>query len=162
MDSQQYPNNDQQYPNNDQQAPQQPQYQPPQAPNYPQPPVYPQEPVQQPGKGLAVGALVCGILSLAFIFLALCTSFLLFFIGVPFALFALISGIVGVVLAVNAKKQGFVGGMNTAGLVMSCIGLALGALVFICCVGCIGCVGCAVSNGNLKGFDLQDIFSGLM
>ena len=67
MDNQQYPNNNQQAPQQPQyQAPQpqQPQYQPPQAPNYPQPPMYPQGPVQQPGKGLAVGALVCGIVVL--------------------------------------------------------------------------------------------------
>lgn len=129
----------QQYPNNNQQAPQQPQYQapqyqPPQAPNYPQPPMYPQGPVQQPGKGLAVGSLVCGIVGLVFIWF-----------GVS-AIISLIAGIVGIILSVNAKKQGFIGGMNTAGLVMSIISACLGGIVFIACVSLVGCAGCVASN----------------
>ena len=101
----------QQYPNNNQQAPQ---YQPPQAPNYLQPPVYPQGPVHQPGKGLAVGALVCGIVSLVLSWMG--------------GLLGVVAGIVGIILSVQAKKQGFVGG-----LVMSIIGLALGGILFFAC-----------------------------
>ena len=123
MDNQQYPNNNQQAPQQPQyqapQQPQQPQYQPPQAPNYPQPPMYPQGPVQQPGKGLAVGALVCGIVSLVLSWMG--------------GLLGVVAGIVGIILSVQAKKQGFVGGMNTAGLVMSIIGLALGGILFFAC-----------------------------
>ena len=128
MDNQQYPNNNQQAPQqpqyqapqyNQPQQPQQPQYQPPQAPNYPQPPMYPQGPVQQPGKGLAVGALVCGIVSLVLSWMG--------------GLLGVVAGIVGIILSVQAKKQGFVGGMNTAGLVMSIIGLALGGILFFAC-----------------------------
>lgn len=125
MDNQQYPNNNQQAPQQPQyqapqyNQPQQPQYQPPQAPNYPQPPVYPQGPVHQPGKGLAVGALVCGIVSLVLSWMG--------------GLLGVVAGIVGIILSVQAKKQGFVGGMNTAGLVMSIIGLALGGILFFAC-----------------------------
>ena len=137
----------QQYPNNNQQAPQQPQYQAPQynqpqqpqyqPPNYPQPPMYPQGPVQQPGKGLAVGALVCGIVGLVFVWFGYS------------ALISLIVGIVGIILSVNAKKQGFIGGMNTAGLVMSIISAALGGIVFIACVSIVGCAGCIASNPSM-------------
>ncbi|MCI5924310.1 MAG: hypothetical protein SOR38_02630 [Oscillospiraceae bacterium] len=141
MDNQQYPNNNQQAPQQPQyqapQQPQQPQYQPPQAPNYPQPPMYPQGPVQQPGKGLAVGALVCGIVGLVFVWFGYS------------ALISLIVGIVGIILSVNAKKQGFIGGMNTAGLVMSIISAALGGIVFIACVSIVGCAGCIASNPSM-------------
>ena len=143
MDNQQYPNNNQQAPQQPQyQAPQynqppQPQYQPPQAPNYPQPPMYPQGPVQQPGKGLAIGSLVCGIVGLVFVWFGYS------------ALISLIAGIVGIILSVNAKKQGFIGGMNTAGLVMSIISAALGGIVFIACVSLLGCAGCIASNPDM-------------
>lgn len=140
MDNQQYPNNNQQAPQQPQyQAPQynqppQPQYQPPQTPNYPQPPMYPQGPAEQPGKGLAIGSLVCGIVGLVFVWFGYS------------ALISLIAGIVGIILSVNAKKQGFIGGMNTAGLVMSIISAALGGIVFIACVSVLGCAGCIASN----------------
>lgn len=124
----------QQYPNNNQQAPQYSQPQPPQAPNYPQQPMYPQGPAEQPGKGLAIGSLVCGIVGLVFVWFGYS------------ALISLIAGIVGIILSVNAKKQGFVGGMNTAGLVMSIISAALGGIVFIACVSVLGCAGCIASN----------------
>ena len=140
MDNQQYPNNNQQAPQQPQyQAPQynqppQPQYQPPQAPNYPQPPMYPQGPAEQPGKGLAIGSLVCGIVSLVFCWTG-CV-----------AIISLITGIVGIILSVNAKKQGFIGGMSTAGLVMSIIGLIFGGITFIACVSCGNCMGCMMSS----------------
>ena len=124
----------QQYPNNNQQPPQYSQPQPPQAPNYPQQPMYPQGPAEQPGKGLAIGSLVCGIVGLVFVWFGYS------------ALISLIAGIVGIILSVNAKKQGFVGGMNTAGLVVSIISAALGGIVFIACVSVLGCAGCIASN----------------
>ena len=136
MDNQQYPNNNQQAPQQPQyQAPQynqppQPQYQPPQAPNYPQPPMYPQGPVQQPGKGLAIGSLVCGIVSLVLSWMG--------------GLLGVVAGIVGIILSIQAKKQGFVGGMNTAGLVMSIIGLALGGILFFACTLPTACTACAM------------------
>lgn len=96
--------------------------------------MYPQGPVQQPGKGLAIGSLVCGIVGLVFVWFGYS------------ALISLIAGIVGIILSVNAKKQGFIGGMNTAGLVMSIISAALGGIVFIACVSLLGCAGCIASN----------------
>ncbi|HIT57025.1 MAG TPA: hypothetical protein IAA94_03600 [Candidatus Galloscillospira stercoripullorum] len=80
----------------------------------------------QPGKGAATGSLVCGIISVV-----------LWFFGYS-ALLSVILGIVGLVLASKAKKEGFVGGMQTAGFVLSIIGLIGGALVFVACVACVG------------------------
>lgn len=133
MDNQQYPNNNQQAPQQPQyqapqyNQPQQPQYQPPQAPNYPQPPMYPQGPAEQPGKGLAIGSLVCGIVGLVFVWFGYS------------ALISLIAGIVGIILSVNAKKRGFVGGINTAGLVLSIIGLVCGFITIVA-TACSACL----------------------
>ena len=136
MDNQQFPNNNNN--NNQYQAPQyqQPQYQ--QAPQYQQPqyqqaPQYQQpyqQPVNQPGKGLAIASLVCGVF---------------FWFGVS-AFISLLAGIAGIILAVNAKKQGFVGGMLTAGLVLSIIGTVVGGIVFVACAVVLGSLGCAASS----------------
>ena len=140
MDNQQFPNNNNN--NNQYQAPQyqQPQYQ--QTPQYQQPqyqqaPQYQQpyqQPVNQPGKGLAIASLVCGIASCVF-----------FWFGVS-AFISLLAGIAGIILAVNAKKQGFVGGMLTAGLVLSIIGTVVGGIVFVACAVVLGSLGCAASS----------------
>ena len=129
-------NND--FNNNQQQPYQQQSYQnpPPQGP-YQQ---YPGNP-NPPGKGAATGSLVCGIISLA----------IAVFLGwTVFACIAgLILGIVGAVLAVNSKKQGFTGGSRTAGLVMSIIGTVLNGIVFGVCLACSVCVGVAGGLGSL-------------
>lgn len=104
----------------------------------------PQPQGPQPGQGAATGSLVCGIISLVASVVFGWTAFL--------ALAALVVGIVGVVLAVNAKKQGYSGGMQTAGLVLSIIGACLGGIVFISCVACI-CVGNAIA----EGYDPSDL-----
>lgn len=80
----------------------------------------------QPGKGAATGSLVCGIISVVLWFFVYST------------LLSVILGIVGLVLSSKAKKEGFVGGMQTAGFVLSIIGLIGGALVFVACVACVG------------------------
>ena len=156
MDNQQFPNNNN---NNQYQAPQQPQYQntqqyqapqyqqpqyqqqapqyqqpqyQQQAPQYQQP--YGQPPMNQPGKNLAIASLVCGIASCVF-----------FWFGVS-AFISLAAGIAGIILAVNAKKQGFVGGMVTAGLVLSIVGTVIGGIVFASCVALLGSVGCVTSS----------------
>ena len=64
-----------------------------------------QEPVQQPKNGLAIAALVCG----------------LFAMFIPIPVLDMVAGIVGIVLAVQARKSG-VGGLAIAGLVVSIIG----------------------------------------
>lgn len=100
----------------------------------------------QPGQGAATGSLVCGIISLVAGIVLGWTTYL--------ALAGLVIGIVGVVLAVNAKKQGYSGGMQTAGLVLSIIGAVISGIVFISCVACI-CVGSAIVNS----YDYDDIES---
>ena len=75
-----------------------------------------------PGKGAATASLVLGIISVV-----------LWFFGYS-ALVSVILGIVGLILAGNAKKAGFNGGIRTAGFVLSLIGLIGGAIFFVACV----------------------------
>ena len=98
---------------------------------------YPSNQGDQPGKGQAIGSLICGIVSVVF-----------WFFGVT-AILSLIIGIVGMVLASMAKKQGFSGGMQTAGFVLSLLGVIFGAIIFVSCVVCAGVLGAA---GALGGF----------
>ena len=91
-----------------------------------------------PGKGAATASLVLGIMSVV-----------LWFFGYS-ALVSVILGIVGLILAGNAKKAGFVGGMQTAGFVLSLIGLIGGAIFFVACVACVGAVGAAGSSDALR------------
>jgi len=84
---------------------------------------------QQPGNGMATAALVVGIVALG-----------LYWINWFIPFLEVVVGIVGIVLAINAKKQGFVGGKNTAGLVCSIIAVALGGISWIACtIACIAC-----------------------
>ena len=85
------------------------------------------------GKNLAVGSLVCGILSLVCIF---------FGYG---ALVGLILGIVAIVLAVNAKKNGFEDGMQKAGLILGIIGTVLCGITFVGGALCAGVLAAASS-----------------
>lgn len=84
---------------------------------------------EKKSNGFAIAALVLGIVSIVFSFIGL--SWL-----------GLIIGIVGIVLAVVAKKKNPTG-MATAGLVLSIIGTIFCALIFIACAACIGAVGTA-------------------
>ncbi|MCD8331939.1 MAG: hypothetical protein LUB63_05350 [Oscillospiraceae bacterium] len=84
-----------------------------------------------PGKGAATGSLVCGIISVVIAW---------FGWG---AIAGIVVGIIGLVMATNAKKAGFDSGMRTAGFVLSLIGLILSAVVFVSCVACTSAVGCA-------------------
>ena len=97
-----------------------------------------------PGKGAATASLVLGIISVV-----------LWFFGYS-ALVSVILGIVGLILAGNAKKAGFNGGIRTAGYVLSLIGLIGGALFFVACVACVGALGAADATG---AFD--DLFSNM-
>lgn len=65
-----------------------------------------------PGKNKAIVALVLGILSIVMCFPVL--------------------GIVGIVLANSAKKEGFTEGLQKAAFIVSIIGTALGAVTFAC------------------------------
>ena len=82
-----------------------------------------------PGKGAATASMVLGIISVV-----------LWFFGFS-AIVSVILGVVGLILAGNAKKAGFMGGIRTAGFVLSLIGLIGGALVFIACVAVVGAIG---------------------
>ena len=84
-----------------------------------------------PGKGAATASMVLGIISVV-----------LWFFGYS-ALVSVILGIVGLILAGNAKKAGFVGGIQTAGFVLSLIGLIGGAIFFVACIACGGAIGAA-------------------
>lgn len=84
-----------------------------------------------PGKNAAIGSLVCGIVSIVF-----------WFFGIT-SILSLILGIVGLVLASNAKKAGFEGSLRTAGFVLSIIGTVFGALIFVSCIACAGVLGAA-------------------
>ena len=97
-----------------------------------------------PGKGAATASLVLGIISVV-----------LWFFGYS-ALVSVILGIVGLILAGNAKKAGFNGGIRTAGFVLSLIGLIGGAIFFVACVACVGALGAADATG---AFD--DLFSNM-
>lgn len=91
-----------------------------------------------PGKGAATASMVLGIISVV-----------LWFFGYS-ALVSVVLGIVGLILAGNAKKAGFVGGMQTAGFVLSLIGLIGGAIFFVACVACVGAIGAAGSSDALR------------
>lgn len=82
-----------------------------------------------PGKGAATASMVLGIISVV-----------LWFFGYS-AIVSVILGVVGLILAGNAKKAGFMGGIRTAGFVLSLVGLIGGALVFIACVAVVGAIG---------------------
>lgn len=89
------------------------------------------------GKNLAIGSLVCGIISL-----------ILSFTGITFygPLVGLILGIVAIVLAVNAKKQGFTEGMQKAAMVIAIIGTILCGITFTACALCVGAANALVSG----------------
>lgn len=93
-------------------------------------------------KNMGIAALVLGIVSCAF-----CWS------GIVSILF-LACGIVGIVLAVKAKKEYEAAGqkapgMVTAGLVLSIIGVALCAILFLTvglAAACVGCAACSAAG----------------
>lgn len=84
-----------------------------------------------PGKGAAIGSLVCGIVSIVF-----------WFFGVT-SILSLVLGVVGLVLASNSKKAGFV---------LSIIGTVFGALIFVSCIACAGVLGAAGGLSALSGY----------
>ena len=67
----------------------------------------------QPGSNAAVGALICGIMSLIFVFVG------------SLSIVGVIMGIIGVSLSAAAKKRGDRSGTRVGGLVTSIIGLII-------------------------------------
>lgn len=92
-----------------------------------------------PGKGAATASLVLGIIAVV-----------LWFFGMT-SILSVILGIIGLILAGNAKKAGFVGGTQTAGFVLSLIGLIGGAITFLACVACVGALGSSASMAGIDG-----------
>ena len=74
---------------------------------------------KQPGQGAATGSLVCGIIAVVCWFFGYTT------------IVSLILGIIGLVMASKAKKEGYVGGMRTAGFGHYLIGLIVGGIVLV-------------------------------
>ncbi len=72
-------------------------------------------PAYEPGKGLAIASMVCGIVSFFF--------------------FGLILSIVALVLGLVAKNKGYTGGMATAGVATGSVALGLSLLTMIACGG---------------------------
>ena len=79
-----------------------------------------------PGYGKAVASLVLGIIGV-----------ILWFFGFS-TIISMILGIIGLVLASASKKEGFDGGIRTAGFILSLIALIGGVIAFVACVACIG------------------------
>ena len=86
------------------------------------------------GHGLAIGSLVCGIIGIV-----------LWFFGYT-CLISVVLGIVGLVLAENAKKEGNTEGIRTAGFIVSLIALIIGIIItiYLCLV--VALVGTAVNG----------------
>jgi len=113
QDNQFNQNYNQQY-NQSQQPDQPPSYTPP---GYSYPP-HTTGPV--PGKGAAIAALVLGICAII--------------MPIPYVNLAM--GIVGIAMAVMAKKAGYNRGLATAGLVLSIIGTVFGAVIVLSFAAC--------------------------
>ncbi len=79
-----------------------------------------------PGKSDAIGSMVLGIIAIVFLFFGWSS------------VISVIMSIIGLILASNAKKKGYTGGMQTAGFVLCIINLFGGILIFIACVACTG------------------------
>lgn len=82
-----------------------------------------------PGKSQATASLVLGIVAVV-----------CWFLGYS-AILSVVCGIIGLMLAGKAKKDGFEGGVRSAGYILSLIGLIGGGVIFISCVACAGTLG---------------------
>ena len=97
----------------------------------------PNVPNAQPGKGKAIAGLVLGILAVSSTWIP--------FIGI----LGLVMGIVGLVLAAGAKKDGLVGGLQTAAFVLALIGVILGGILFFACSIPAACLVCTAASTGI-------------
>ena len=120
-------------------------------PDYNQQGSYQQDPYGQPygqpaqklpGQGAATAALILGIIGMV---CALCLTFGIISVG---------CGIAGVIVAGNAKKQGYQGSMRTVGFILSLLSLIFGALEIVACIGCIGVI--SASGGRTAPYILDE------
>lgn len=88
-----------------------------------------------PGKGAATASMVLGIIGVV-----------CWFFGVS-SIVSVVVGIIGLILASNSKKAGFVSGVRTAGFVLSLISLIGGSIIFVSCAGVLGA---AAGSGALN------------
>lgn len=82
--------------------------------------------VNDRGKKFAITSLILGIASIVFCFFGISS------------VVSVGAGIVGIIMAIKAKNEGFVGGMRTAGFVTSIVGLSLGAIMLLFMIICGG------------------------
>ncbi|MGM9680424.1 MAG: hypothetical protein ACI3XR_02855 [Eubacteriales bacterium] len=91
-----------------------------------------------PGKGMAIAGMVLGIISCVIAWFAWIN------------ILGLITGIIGLILAVKGRKQlksaGAPTGIGTAGLVLAVIGTVLAGIGFLSCTVCLACVGAGLSE----------------
>jgi len=94
-----------------------------------------------PGKGKAIASLVLGIVAIVF-----------WWFGYS-SIVSVVCGIIGIILAISAKKDGFNSPLRTVGFILSLIGLIGGAIFFIACAACAAAVS---TDAGLNA--LQDAF----
>lgn len=94
--------------------------------------------MQNNGKGMSVAALVLGIVSIVLAWFYMINTI------------ALVTGIVGIVMAVKGKKAALESqsptGMATAGLVLSIVGLCFAVIGFLSCTVCVLCAANTLSG----------------
>ena len=98
------------------------------APTYEAPatePVFAEAPSKSGGKGLAITSLILGIVSvvLALGFICCCGTFS--------SLLSIVPAVIGLILAVVAKKKGATGGLCKAGLILSVIALVISVVLLL-------------------------------
>lgn len=103
--------------------------------------------MEQNGKGQAIAALVLGIVSLV-----CCWE------GYG-ALIGLACGVVGLIMASQAKKKGNESTMRKLGFVFSLIGIILSAIFFVACGICVSAAASAVNS--LDAAALEDALNSL-
>lgn len=109
---------------------------------------------QQGKKSFAIASLVLGIIAC-----------LIAWWGIASGIIAIVCAIVGLVLAIQAKKSYTAidqkNGIATAGLVLSIIGLVLSTIGFIACGVCV-CIGnAALAASGVTADQLNDVLSQL-
>jgi len=83
---------------------------------------------REPGYYKAIASLVLGVIGV-----------ILWFFGFS-SIISMILGIIGLVLASSSKKEGYEGGIRTAGFILSLIAAIGGVIAFVACVACVGAV----------------------
>ena len=91
---------------------------------------FPQAPQSPQGKGMAIASMVCGIVAIPLSWV---------YVG---TLVAIVGLVLGILSSKKLKEQGAPAGMALAGIICSCVGLAIAILV----TACIACIACNAAN----------------